>query len=125
MSENNRPIPIYTTSGDPRAYLVYPYIYNRNGNWIGWMTSDRQVYSVHGKHIGWLGDGPRILRKRAHDYTLPDRQPPAPPEHINVPTSVPLAPLMSEITYGTIDVLEEAPQLLPTLDDFTYVDDMD
>jgi hypothetical protein len=125
MDTNNRPIPIYTTSGDPEAFLVFPHIFNQSGDWIGWITSDRQVYSVYGKYVGWIADGPRIFRKRVYDYTIPDRQPPTPPKRLSVPSTVPLAPMMSEITFSTIDVLEESPELLPTLDDYTFVDDMD
>ena len=67
MDTNNRPIPIYTTSGDPEAFLVFPHIFNQSGDWIGWITSDRQVYSVYGKYVGWIADGPRIFRKRVYD----------------------------------------------------------
>ena len=121
----NHPIPIYTTSGDLGAFLVSPYIFNQRGDWIGWVTSDQQVYSVYGKYVGWIGDGPRIFRKRVYDHSIPDRQPPVPPKRLSVPVSAPLAPMMSEITFSTIDVLDEEPDLLPTTDDFTFVDDMD
>ena len=125
MNKQSRPIPIYTTPGDLGAFLVYPHIFNPIGEWIGWITPDRQVYSVYGKYVGWIDDGPRIFRKRVYDFTIPDRQPPSLPKKLSVPATVPLARLMSENTYSTIDVLDEYPELLPTLDDFSYVDDMD
>jgi len=125
MNKQSRPIPIYTTPGDLGAFLVYPHIFNPIGDWIGWITPDRQVYSVYGKYVGWIDDGPRIFRKRVYDYTIPDRQPPSLPNRLTVPATVPLARLMSENTYSTIDVLDEYPELLPTMDDFTFVDDMD
>ena len=125
MNKQSRPIPIYTTSGDLGAYLDYPHIFSPIGEWIGWITPDRQVYSVYGKYVGWIDNGPRIFRKRAYDYTIPDRRPPPIPKRLKIPATVPLARLMSENTFSTIDVLDESPDLLPTLDDFTYVDDMD
>ena len=30
-------IPIYTTKGDAEASLAYPYLYNRNGDWVGFV----------------------------------------------------------------------------------------
>jgi hypothetical protein len=125
MNKQSRPIPIYTTSGDLGAFLEYPHIFNPMGEWIGWITPDRQVYSVYGKYVGWIDVGPRIFRKRVYDFTIPDRQPPSLPKRLRIPATVPLAPLMSEITYSTIDVLDENAELLPTLDDFSFVDDMD
>ena len=41
-------IPIYTSRGDAEAFLDYPYLFNRIGDWIGWVTPKRDVYSVLG-----------------------------------------------------------------------------
>ena len=64
---NSQPtiIPIYTTKGDAEAFLVYPYIFNRNGDWIGFVTPQREIYSVIGDYVGTLTNDPRIVRKRA------------------------------------------------------------
>ena len=113
MLTNQTVIPIYTTRGDLGALMCYPYIYNPVGEWIGWVTPDRQVYSVRGAYIGWLSNDPRILRKRSGDLEKPSRTPPPAPASIVPPASVPLAPLMPELTYGTLDVLDEDPELLP------------
>lgn len=125
MSKKKRTIPIYTTSGDLGAFLVYPYIYNQIGEWIGWVTPEKQVYSVFGKYVGWLSKDPRILRKRVYEHTEPDRKPPPPPGRLRLPSTGPLAPLMSEITFSIVDVLDEAPELLPTLDFCAFTEDMD
>jgi hypothetical protein len=103
---NNPPkiIAIYTSRGDPGAFLVYPYIYNTQGEWIGWVTPQR------------LSNDPRILGKRVEEYTHPKKMPPFIPERIYPPASVPLAPLMPEISYDTVDILYEEPELLHTLD---------
>lgn len=125
MSSSPRIIPIYTTRGDLGAYLVYPYILNRTGEWIGWVTADRQVYSVHGHYVGYLDSGPRILRKVSEGFDRPRRVPPPPPPKIQIPATMPLAPLMSELTYGIVDVLEDSPELLPPVDFGELREDMD
>jgi len=125
MASNRTLIPIYTTKGDLGAYLIYPYIYDRLGEWIGWVTPDRHVYSVHGQYVGWLTGDPRILRKRAEDFNQPHRVPPPRPARISPPPHVPLASLMSELTYGIIDVLEDEPELLPSVDFGELREDMD
>ncbi len=117
-------IPVYTTRGDVEAFLRYPYLYNRLGEWIGWVTPERDVYSVLGHYVGWLDKGPRILRKRGRD-PKPRRTPPPAPPRIRPPAHAPLPPMMSELGYETIDVLEEEPERLHTLDMGDLRPDMD
>ncbi|MFO7624892.1 MAG: hypothetical protein R6V73_11115 [Anaerolineales bacterium] len=109
-------IPIYTTRGDLGAFLAYPYIYNPSGEWIGWVTPERDVYSVYGGYVGWLGKGPRILRKQADSFGRVRQSVPQPPEPIRPPARVSLAPMMPELPMGIIDVLDEDPDLMPCLD---------
>lgn len=109
-------IPIYTSRGDAEAFLEYPYIFNRNGDWVGFVTSKREVYSVIGHYVGYLTNDPRILRKRATFTLKPRLEPPPAPKRINLPATVPLAPMMSELTHSTIDVLLEEPERLHALD---------
>ena len=125
MISSPRIIPVYTTRGDLGAYLVYPYILNRTGEWIGWVTPERLVYSVHGHYVGYLDNGPRILRKVSDSFDRPKRSPPQPPQRITLPVTVPLAPLMPELTFGIVDVLEESPELLPSVDFGELREDMD
>jgi hypothetical protein len=115
MIEQESLIPIYSTRGEVAAFLSYPYIFDRLGEWIGWVTPDRQVYSVHGHYVGWLSKDPRILRKLASD-SLIQQTPPPPPKRIRVPAMVPLAPMMPELNYGIVDVLDDALEFMPTLD---------
>jgi hypothetical protein len=125
---NNRPsiIPIYTSRGDAAAYLVYPYLYNRSGEWIGWVASNRDVYSVLGHYVGALSDDPRILRKRVTGVLKPRLAPPPPPENKMIPpATVPLPPLMSELTFSMMDVLLEEPTRLHTIDRGELKEDMD
>ena len=67
----SRLIPIYTTQGDVAGYLQYPYLFNRQGEWIGWVNAERQVYSVHGHYVGWVTDEPRVIRKQSSGYLKP------------------------------------------------------
>lgn len=118
-------IPIYTSKGDAEAFLAYPHLFNRSGEWIGWVTPQREVYSVLGYYVGYLSDEPRILRKRATSTLKPRRQPPAPPGRITPPATVPLAPMMKEIPYSIVDVLLEEPERLHTLDLGELREDLD
>lgn len=123
MAESGKAVPIYTSSGDTGGYLVHPYIYNFIGEWIGFVNPDNQVYSVYGRYVGWLNKDHRILRRRADDFQKDNVQPPPSPPKFLPPASVPLPPLMSELKYETIDVLDEMPELMPRSDDFAYSDE--
>ena len=118
-------IPIYTTKGDAEAFLGYPYIFNRNGDWIGWVTPKRDVYSVIGFYVGSLSDEPRIIRKRVTSALKPRLQPPPMPQKIYPPATIPLAPLMRELTFSAIDVLLDEPERLHTLDVGELREDLD
>jgi len=126
MSTNFRkPIPIYSTSGEWCALLVYPHIYNPGGEWIGWITPDKSVYDVQGVYVGWMTNEPRILRNRLREGDLPRRNPPPPPARVRPPASVPLPPMMAELPYAILDVFEEATELLHTIDHGEFKEDMD
>lgn len=118
-------IPVYNSKGDAEAFLAYPYLHNRNGDWIGWVTPQRDVYSVLGYYVGYLTDEPRILRKRVTSTLKPRLQPVAAPRKISPPATVPLAPMMREITYSTVDVLLEEPERLHAIDSGEQREDLD
>jgi hypothetical protein len=109
-------VPIYTSRGDADAYLVYPYLYNRMGEWIGWVTADRQVYSVLGYFVGEMTAEPRIVRKRITASLRPRKTPPPSPDRLLVPPTIPLPPMMADLRFGIMDVLLEEPERLHTLD---------
>jgi len=118
-------IPIYNGRGDVEVFLAYPFLHNRNGDWVGWVTPKRDVYSVLGYYVGFLTDEPRILRKRV-TATLKGRlKPPPPPGKISPPATTPLAPMMREITYSTVDVLLDEPERLHTLDQGELREDLE
>lgn len=118
-------IPIYSSRGDTEAFLVYPNIFNRNGEWIGWVTSKREVYSVLGYYVGYLSNDPRILRKRATSTLKPRLNPPPYPGRIRVPATIALAPMLSELTHSVVDVLADEPERMHTLDAGELREDLD
>ncbi len=118
-------IPIFTTNGDAGAFLQYPYLFNLTGEWVGFVTPKRDVYSVLGEFIGTLTDDPRILRKRATSTLKPRLKPPPTPMRIRPPASIPLASMMPELTHSLIDVLLDMPERLHTLDSGEFRQDMD
>lgn len=122
---HRKPIPIYDSKGNAEAFLVYPYLHNRNGEWIGWVTPKREVYSVLGNYVGYLTDEPRILRKRVTSALKPSLKAPAAPPKIIVPATIPLAPMMRELTYSTVDVLLDEPERLHTKDSGEQRQDLD
>ena len=118
-------IPIYTTKGDAEAFLVYPYLFNRNGDWIGFVTPKRDIYSVIGQYVGTLTNDPRIVRKKATSTLKPSLKPPPTPLRIHPPATIPLPPMMPELSHSVIDVLLEAPERLHTTDSGDQRQDMD
>jgi hypothetical protein len=109
-------VPVYTSRGDAEAFLVYPYLHSRTGDWIGWVTPDRQVYSVLGFFVGELTAEPRIVRKRITASLKPRKAPPVSPPRLAVPGTIPLPPMMADLRFGVTDVLLDEPERLHTLD---------
>ncbi|HLA88595.1 MAG TPA: hypothetical protein VJL10_11260 [Anaerolineales bacterium] len=109
-------IPIYTTNGDAEAFLLYPYLFNRNGDWIGFITQQKEVYSVLGNYVGSLTSEPRIVSKRTTSTLRPRLKPPPRPQKVYPPAIIPLPPMMAELSHSVIDVLQDAPERLHTTD---------
>ncbi len=121
---HSSPIPIFTTRGDAEAFLVYPYLFNRQGEWIGWVTARREVYSVLGYYVGMLTNDPRILRKRSDDQK-PRLTPPTHPARLRLPSNTALPRMMSELSFELVDVLQDEPERLHTSDSGELMQDMD
>jgi hypothetical protein len=120
-----RIIPIYSSRGEADAYLVFPYIFNRSGEWIGWVTPQKEVYSVLGNYVGFLTGDPRIVRKRAENVMHPRLKAPPQPKRLMTPSHTPLAPLMPDLTSTLVDVLAEEPERLHTVDTGELREDLD
>lgn len=124
MSQH-RIIPIYSSRGEVEAFLVFPYLFNRSGEWIGWVTPQREVYSVMGYYVGSLTSDPRIVRKRSDNELRPHLKVSPPPGRLNIPANLPLAPLMSDLPHSLVDVLVEEPERLHTVDSGELREDLD
>jgi len=106
--------------------IIDNFIYNPGGEWIGWVSKEGQVYSVSGEYVGWLSPDKRILRRRVMETLEPRRQPPSPPTvKVRLPATVPLPPMMQELPHNIVDVFEEMPERLHTLDFDQKAPDMD
>jgi hypothetical protein len=125
MTTQTAIIPIYNTRGDADAFLHYPYLFNRVGEWIGFVTPNREVYSVRGEFVGTVTDDPRIVSRRAKDDIRPRLEPPPHPRKFSLPARIPLAPLMPELSHSLVDVLLETPEKLHTLDTGELREDLD
>jgi hypothetical protein len=121
----HRIIPIYSSRGEVEAFLVFPYLFNKSGEWIGWVTAQREVYSVMGAYVGALTNDPRIVRQRSDRAFRPPLKAPPPPGRLNTPATIPLAPLMSDLSLSLVDVFVEDPERLHTLDSGEFREDMD
>jgi hypothetical protein len=117
--------PLYTTKGEWVAMLMDGFLYNTRGEWIGWVDQDSNVYSIEGEYVGWLNRDFRVLRKRSLGEVVPHKPPPQPSAlRVTMPSSVPLPPLMAELTYDTKDVFDEMPEKLSPMD-FDKAQDID
>lgn len=125
QTQQRRIIPIYSSRGEAEAFLAFPYLFNRSGEWIGWVTPKREVYSVLGTYVAELTDDTRIVRKRSDDEIKPRLQPPKSPGKMSAPASIPLAPLMKDLPFHLIDILQDEPERLHTLDSGELKQDMD
>lgn len=119
-----RPKPIYSTKGDCKAVFISPNIYNLSGEWIGWVTDENEVFDVDGLYVGWLSEDMRILRKRSLIQIRRREAPDPPPRSIRAPATMPLPPLMAEIPFSVIDVLDDEPERLHTTDTGELKEDM-
>ena len=89
------------------------------------VTPKREVYSVLGYYVGSLTSDARIVRKRSEEDDKPRLKPPSKPGKIATPSSIPLAPMMSDLTHSFIDVLQDETERLHTFDSGEFRQDMD
>ena len=120
-----RIIPVYSSRGEVEVFLVFPYLFNRNGEWVGCVTPQKEVYSVLGNYVGTLTNDPRIIRQRSDDMIRPRLNVTPPPGRLSTPANLPLAPMMSDLTHSLVDVLLEEPERLHTIDSGELREDMD
>ncbi len=98
---------------------------NKSGEWIGWVTPQKEVYSVLGNYAGFLTSDARVVRKRADDGARPQMNAPPAPQRLITPAHAPLAPLMSDLPHSLVDILAEEPERLHTVDTGELRNDLD
>ncbi len=106
-----RPLFIYNTDGDWFAAKIGDHLFDPRGEWVGFVENG-EVWTASGEWIGALSRDGRILRKRAAPHRpLRKDIPPRPPRPENLPARAPLPPMMAMLSYDTVDVLEEEPDI--------------
>jgi hypothetical protein len=107
---------VFNTSGDWLATVLAPYIFDTRGEYVGFIE-ERTVYTRDGEWVGNLSKDGRILRKRAGQRKPLHPHPLAKPPKPTLPGRAPLPPQNAEISYDTVDVLEEDPDVFKRLSD--------
>jgi hypothetical protein len=119
------PMVIFTSRGDWGAFLVYPYLFNPSGEWIGWATSKKEIYNLDGSYVGIISPDQRIIRKKSLETVPPKRDVPKAPPKPRIPASIPLPPQMMQLSYDQMDILDEVPDLLHTMDSGEFKPDVE
>jgi hypothetical protein len=107
---------IFDTRGDWHATKIGDYLYSSRGEYIGFMEEE-DVYKNDGEWIGRLSKDGRILRKRTERRRELHSTPPAPPKPERLPARAPLPPMMAELDFSTVDVLDEDPDIFKRISD--------
>jgi hypothetical protein len=127
MSGKTVPAPmiLFTSRGDWGAFLLYPYLFNPIGEWIGWANSKKEIFNLDGTYVGNISSDQRILRKRVMETQPPKKPVPAAPSKPRIPAAIPLPPQMAELPFDHIDILEDMPDLLHTMDSGEFKPDVE
>ncbi|NDJ76574.1 MAG: hypothetical protein GYB65_09980 [Chloroflexi bacterium] len=113
----NKPYFIFDTYGDWQATKIGNHIYSSRGDYIGFVEGE-DVYKRDGEWVGRLSKDGRILRKRTERRRDFHPNPPAKPEKPEkMPPRAPLPPMMAELNYSVIDVLDEDPDTFKRISD--------
>jgi len=113
----DRPFFIFDTRGDWHATKLGDALFSTRGEYIGFVEG-QDVYKRDGEWIGRLSKDGRILRKRAERRRpFHPNPPPPPPKPGRLPPRAPLPPMMAELEYSTIDVLDEEPDIFRRISD--------
>src|SRR5258706_3811756 len=113
-----KPFFIYNRRGYGRLPAVPPYIYDTRGECIGFLEG-QDVYTFDGEWVGGLIKDGRITRKRAGKKKPlhPNPPPKLKVKPSNLPARAPLPPQTGDLSYDTVDVMEEDPEIFKRLSD--------
>ncbi len=113
----NKPVFIFDTRGDWHATKFADFLFNTRGEYIAFVE-DGEVYTREGEWVGRLSKDGRILRKRSERAReLRRTLPPVPPKPDKLPARAPLPPMMAELNFSTVDVLDEDPDVFKRISD--------
>lgn len=112
----DKPQFIWNTYGDWVLTRIGTKLWDLTGTWVGWLDGS-DVYTLDGEWVGALSKDGRILRKRSEKDRPLRTEIPATPDKPILPGRAPLPPSFSELTYSTIDVMEEEPEIFKRLSD--------
>lgn len=113
----NKPVFIFDTRGDWHATKIGDFIFSSRGEYVAYME-EGDIYKRDGEWIGRLSKDGRILRKRSERRrSLHANPPPAPARPEKMPPRAPLPPMMAELDFGTVDVLDEDPDIFKRVSD--------
>ncbi len=113
----DKPVFIFDTHGDWHATKIGDFIYASRGDYIAF-TEGEDVYKRDGEWIGRLSKDGRILRKRTERRRELHPNPPrSAPKPERLPPRAPLPPMMAELNYSVIDVLDEDPDIFKRISD--------
>jgi hypothetical protein len=115
--DSHKPVFIYDTRGDWHATQIGDFIYSTRGEYVAYVEHG-EIYKSDGEWIGRLSKDGRILRKRSERRReLHPNPPPKPPKPDKLPPRAPLPPMMAELDFSTMDVLDEDPEIFKRISD--------
>lgn len=113
----NKPVFIFDSHGEWHATKIGNAVYDTRGEYVAYLEGE-DVYKRDGEWIGRLSRDGRILRKRTEiRRELHPNPPPRPPKPERLPPRAPLPPMMAELNFSTVDVLDEDPQIFKRISD--------
>lgn len=116
-ADSTKPQFIYDTRGEWHATRFGKYLFDTRGEYVGYLEGD-MVYRRDGEWIGRLSRDSRIVRKRSEvRRDLHPNPPPYPAKPQHLPARAPLPPLMAELDFSTVDVLDEDPDIFKHVSD--------
>ncbi|HEX3053297.1 MAG TPA: hypothetical protein VHP83_21745 [Aggregatilineaceae bacterium] len=114
---SEKPLFIFDTHGDWHATKLGNYLFSSRGEYIGYLEG-QDVYKRDGEWLGRLSKDGRILKKRSEvRHELHKNQPPEPAKPAKLPARAPLPPMMAELDFSTVDVLDEDPEIFKRISD--------
>lgn len=116
-ADPNKPVFIFDTRGEWHATRIGDAVFDTRGEYVAYIKPDG-VYKRDGEWLGRLIKDGRIVRKRTEVRRELEPNPPERPgKPENLPARAPLPPMVAELDFSTIDVLDEDPDIFKRVSD--------